>query len=71
MQGKLDSSEQNLTAAINGESRRVIDKRVKTTVPVDTRLDALCSTAFLNLNDPRECAIVAYCEQRTKKSCLL
>lgn len=70
MQGKLDSSEQNLTATINGESRRAIDKSVNTTVAVDTRLDARSSTAFLNLNDPRECARVARYEQRTKKSCL-
>lgn len=51
MQGELDSSEQNLTAAINGG---LLTSCVKTTVPVDTRLDALNSTAFLNLNDPRE-----------------
>lgn len=44
---------------------------VKTTVPVDKRLDALSSTAFLNLNDPRECAksLAVNNAQRTRAWC--
>lgn len=68
MQSELYSSERNLTAAINGG---LLTSCVKTTVPVDTRLDALSGTAFLNLNDLREYAksLAEKNTQRTRACC--